>query len=61
MFVGGNLVSWKRKKQVVVPCSSVEFEYRVIAQVTFEFMWISYLIHQLGIKSFGFMLLWCNN
>ena len=32
VFVGGNLVSWKSKKQSVVSCSNAEFDYRAMAQ-----------------------------
>ena len=31
MFVGGNIVTWKSKKQMVVACSSTEAEYRAMA------------------------------
>jgi hypothetical protein len=36
MFVGGNLVSWKNKKQQVVTRSSVEAEYRATASASCE-------------------------
>ncbi|KAL6313121.1 hypothetical protein AAG906_021652 [Vitis piasezkii] len=43
VFVGGNLVSWKSKKQNVVSRSSVESKYRVVAQATCEIMWLYHL------------------
>ena len=61
VFVGGNLVSWKSKKQAVVSQSSAESEYRAMAHATFELVWISYLLHQLGIESSGVMQLWYHN
>ena len=40
VFVGGNLVSWKSKKQGVVSHSSGELEYRAMTQSLREIMWL---------------------
>ena len=37
-YVGGNLVTWRIKKQTVVSRSSAETEYRVMAQTCCELM-----------------------
>ena len=55
MFVDMNLMSWKSNKQVVMSRSNAELEYRVMAHATFKLVWISYLLHQLGIQSSGVM------
>jgi muramoyltetrapeptide carboxypeptidase LdcA involved in peptidoglycan recycling len=39
-FVGGNLVTWKSKKQNVVAHSSAEAEYRAMASTASELIWI---------------------
>ena len=51
VFVGGNLVSWKSKKQSVVSQSSVEYEYRAMTQSTCEIIWLHQLLAEVGIKT----------
>ena len=51
VFVGGNLVSWKGKKQSVVSQSSAKSEYRTMAQSVCEIMWLHQLLMKVGIKT----------
>ena len=43
--VGGNLVSWKSKKQSVVSRSSVESEYKAMTQSVCEIIWLHQLLN----------------
>ena len=61
VFVGGNLVSWKSKKQNVVSRSSAESEYRAMTQSVCEVMWIHQLLSELGLKVSMPAKLWCDN
>ncbi|CAH9088172.1 unnamed protein product, partial [Cuscuta europaea] len=61
VFVGGNLVSWKSKKQNVVSRSSAESEYRAMAQSAYEIIWIHHLLNEIGLKTPMPAQLWCDN
>ncbi|CAL2276241.1 unnamed protein product [Prunus armeniaca] len=49
-FVGGNLVTWRSKKQNVVSRSSAESEYRGIAQGVCEILCIRWLPAEIGFR-----------
>ena len=61
VFVGGNLVSWKSKKQEVVSCSSVKSEYRAMTRSVCEIMWLHQLLMEIGIETPFPTKLWCDN
>ncbi|CAL5358524.1 unnamed protein product [Camellia sinensis] len=60
-FVGGNLVTWRSKKQNVVARSSAEAEFRAMAQGVCELLWIRLLLRDLGINHTDSMRLYCDN
>jgi hypothetical protein len=43
-FVGGNLVTWRSKKQSVVARFSAEAEYRAMTAIRSEVIWLKQLI-----------------
>ena len=60
-LVGGNLVTWKSKKQKVVALSSAEAEFRGIAKGITEVLWIRKLLGELNFPQKGPCNLFCNN
>ena len=60
-FVGGNLVTWRSKKQNVVARSSAESEFRAIAQGLCELLWLNIILDDLRIKWDDPMKLYCEN
>ncbi|RVW83621.1 Retrovirus-related Pol polyprotein from transposon RE1 [Vitis vinifera] len=60
-FVGGNLVTWKSKKQNVVACSSAETEFRGMTLGLCEALWLRLLSQDLGYLSRQPIRLFCDN
>ncbi|KAH9685014.1 protein kinase domain-containing protein [Citrus sinensis] len=60
-FVGGNLITWRSKKQHVVARSSAEAEYRGMALGICEGLWISFILNDLGYPSQQPIQLYCDN
>ncbi|CAL8163118.1 unnamed protein product [Prunus armeniaca] len=60
-FVGGNLVTWRSKKQKVVSRSSAEAEYCGMAQGVCELLWLRRLLRDLGFGPQKPMDLYCDN
>lgn len=61
IFLGGNLVTWRSKKQSVVARSSAEAEFRAMAHGICELLWLKIILTDLGIKWEGTMKLYCDN
>ena len=61
VLVGGNLVSWKSKKQTVFARSSAELEYRAMSYTTCELVWMKHLLEEFGFPQSGPMNLLCDN
>lgn len=59
--LGGNLVTWRSKKQSVVARSSAEAEFRAMAHGVCELLWLKIIHDDLKIKWEGPMKLYCNN
>ena len=61
MFIGGNLISWKSKKQDVVARYSVEVENRAMALATCKLIWLKHLLQKLKFGKNEQMKLICDN
>jgi hypothetical protein len=61
VFLGANLVSWVAKRQPVVSRSSVEAEYRVVANGVAEASWMRQHLHELYSPLQRATLVYCDN
>ena len=60
-FLGGNLVTWRSKKQSVVSKSSTEAEFRDMSKGIDEAMWIKHLLEELRISHTKPIVIRCDN
>lgn len=61
LFVDGNLISWRSKKQTVVARSTAEAECRVMGHATCELLWFRSLLCELRVFEGGPMPFYCDN
>ena len=61
VFIGGNLISWKSKKQDVVAKSSAEDEYRAMDLATCELISLRHLLQEFRFGKDEQMKLICDN
>ena len=59
--LGGSPISWKTKKKTIVSRPSAEAEYRSMAAVTSELVWLKALLASLGVFHTQAMHLFCDN
>nr|GFB45294.1 ribonuclease H-like domain-containing protein [Tanacetum cinerariifolium] len=61
VFLGDNLLSWSSKRQHTISRSSVEAEYRGVANVVAETAWLRNLLRELYSPLFTATLVYCDN
>jgi hypothetical protein len=60
-FLGGNLITWRSKKQSVVARSTAEAELRAMAHGVCEVLWLRILLMELGLLQTKPLMLYCDN
>jgi hypothetical protein len=61
IFLGTNLVSWSARKQNTVSWSSTKAEYKAVANITTQIMWIQILLQELQVPCSSMAKLWYDN
>ena len=61
VYLGATPISWKSGKQRTVARSSIEAEYKALADGTAEILWIRSLLSELHFPSSSMTTLWCDN
>ncbi|XP_048232350.1 uncharacterized mitochondrial protein AtMg00810-like [Ricinus communis] len=61
IFIGGNLVTWKSKKQSVVTRSSAEAEYHMMTSTASELIWVKQVLKDMKVETMEPMKMFCDN
>jgi histone deacetylase 1/2 len=61
IFLGPNLVSWSVRKQATVSRSSIEAEYKSLANATAKLIWVEAVLGELGVSLKVKPCLWGDN
>jgi hypothetical protein len=61
IFLGPNLITWCTCKQATVSRSSIEAEYKALANATTEVIWVQNVLAEMGINLPRSSCLWCDN
>jgi len=61
VYLGDNLVSWSLRKKRAISRSSVESEYRALANGASEIKWLNSLLTELGLRLKQPSMIWCDN
>jgi hypothetical protein len=61
VFLGDNLISWSSKRQTTVSRSSIEAEYRAVANGVAEACWLRQLLEELRNPLTKSTLVYCDN
>jgi hypothetical protein len=61
IYLGHNLVSWSARKHATVSRSGTKAEYKALANVTTEIIWIQIVLHVLRVQQPRLACLWCDN
>ncbi|KAH0683011.1 hypothetical protein KY289_020763 [Solanum tuberosum] len=61
LFLGHNPISWSSKKQNIVSRSSIESEYRAVADAFSETLWVTNLLNELRFPVHQLPTIYCDN